>query len=184
MRYRKVLFQGLQARRAQAWILNKESGPGEKTREGEKNMESRGARGHWCRIGNSRALDVQGKKEYLGSMVASWAFIYIVSYILDQNSFHRRKQIFTELWNSYPEAVGLNVWPRACDLSHCVHTGKPESNLKILRFDFCIWHMGIWHMGKPQLGYCDWLVDLWSQDNWNTLIALSGGNWLRLSTRG
>lgn len=88
MRYRKGMFQGLQARRAQAWILNKKSGPGgpgEKTREGGKNMESREPE-------NCRALDVQGKKEYLGSMVASCAFIYIVSYILDHNSLHRQNK--------------------------------------------------------------------------------------------
>lgn len=110
MRYRKGIFQGLQTRRAQTWILNKEIGPGEKTREGGKNMESREPeRGHWYRIGKSRALDVQGKMVYLGSMAASWTFIYIVYYILDHNSLHRQKQIFTELWNSYPEAVGLNV---------------------------------------------------------------------------
>lgn len=99
MKYRKGMFQGLQAKRAQAWILNKESGPGEKIREGGKTMGSRESRGHWCRMGNSRALDVQGKKGYLGSMVASWAFIYIVSYILDHNSLHRQ--------NKYSQNYGI-----------------------------------------------------------------------------
>lgn len=54
MRYRKGIFQGLQARRAQTWILNKEIGPGEKTREGGKNMESQGSQREGTGIGLGR----------------------------------------------------------------------------------------------------------------------------------
>lgn len=86
------------------WAWRKDQG-----RRKEYGESGEPERGHWYRIGKSRALDVQGKMEYLGSMAASWTFIYIVYYILDHNSLHRQKQIFTELWNSYPEAVGLNV---------------------------------------------------------------------------
>lgn len=43
MRYRKGIFQGLQARRAQTWICNKKLGPGKKPKEEGKNMESRGS---------------------------------------------------------------------------------------------------------------------------------------------
>lgn len=54
MRYRKGIFQGLQARRAQTWILNKEIGPEEKTREGGKNMESQGSQREGTGIGLGR----------------------------------------------------------------------------------------------------------------------------------
>lgn len=46
MRYTKGIFQGPQARRAQVWaLMNKESGPGEKTEEVGRTMESQRSQG-------------------------------------------------------------------------------------------------------------------------------------------